>query len=176
MIAWWLDGTLVWDLLWLGGDLMPGLATVDAEVARKIDIQPVKGSDGATIADEGYIPSPINIALKLWLKAHWLEWQRVLPAIHPRQIGGLRRPLEIWHPAAEVLGIETIYVTKIGSPRGEGGKDPRIIPIEAIQWFPAPKPAKTSSKAAKTPKVGAVNSSDFDVNSPADSGAPALNI
>lgn len=172
MIAWWLDGTMLWDILWIGGELMPGLAAVDCDVARKIDVQVVKGSDGATMTDEGYEPQPIQIALKLWLKAHWIEWQRVLPIIHPRQVGGLRRPLEILHPSTESLGIETIYVRKISSPRGTGAKEPRIITLEALQWFPAPKAAKTSKK----PKLGAVDPNDFDVPSPGTSGAVALNI
>ncbi len=169
-IPWWHDRTFLWETLILGGEVIPGLAAVDTEVERKLDIQPIKGGDGATIADEGYVPAPVQIAIKLWLAEQWRVWQFVLPVIHPRQQGGVRSPLEIQHPATDALGIETIYIRKISSPRGEGG-GVRIITIDAVQWFPAPKAAKTSKK----PKVGAVDPKDFDITGPGDD-AVALNI
>lgn len=173
-IVWWHDRTLLWETLLLGGEVMPGVAAVQCDVERKLDIQSLKGGDGATISDEGYIPSPVQIALKLWLREQWMDWLRLLPTIHPRTKGGVRSPLEIQHPATDALGIQTIYVRKIGSPRGEGGGE-RTITLDAIEWFPAPKPIKKTT-ASKKPKVGAVNAADFDVPTPSGGGAPALNI
>lgn len=173
-VVWWHDGTLLWETLLLGGEVMPGVAAVDCEVERKLDVQMIKGGDGATISDEGYVPATLQIALRMWLREQWVDWQRLLPMLHPRQVGGVRRPIEIQHPVTDALGITTIYVRKISPPRGEGGRE-RVISLEAIQWFPAPKAVKVTAASSK-PKVGAVNTQDFDVPSPAQSGAPALNI
>lgn len=170
-LAWWADGSLLWDTLLLGGEVMPGIAAVTCEVERKLDIQPVKGGDGATIQDQGYVPGPVGIALKIWLPEQWTELQRLMPRIHPRAPGGVRSPLEIIHPAANVLGVHTVYVHKIAAPVVDRARA-AVVAIQAVQWFPAPKPAKATKKPKASPKGGAFDPSAFDV--PGPSADPAV--
>lgn len=165
-LAWWADGSLLWDTLLLGGEVMPGIAAVTCEVERKLDVQPIKGGDGATIQDQGYVPGPVGIALKIWLPEQWVELQRVLPRIHPRAPGGVRSPLEIIHPAANVLGVHTIYVSKIAAPVIDRSRA-AVIAIAGIQWFPAPKTAKANKKPKASPKGGAFEGFDMPGPDPA---------
>lgn len=171
-LPWWSDGSLLWDTLLVGGRVVPGVSALDGDVERKLDVQPVLKKDGATIKDQGYIPKPIKIATKIWLQEQWDDWQTLLPTIHPRTVGGLRQPLDIIHPAANLLGIRTIYVNKIGMPKVDNTRA-AVIAWEAIQWFPAPKAARTSNK----PKNGgAFDPGDFDVPGPGANGGGAVNF
>lgn len=170
-LAWWADGSLLWDTLILGGEVMPGLSAVTGDVARKLDIKPVKGTDGATMSDEGYEPGPIQIATRLFTQQQWTELQRLLPRFHPRAAGGTRSPLDIWHPAANLIGITTIYIRKIAMPVIDAKRVATVV-IEAVQWFPAPKPATKNTKAPKG--GGKIDPGDFNVPLPSTAGPPAV--
>lgn len=168
-LAYWADNTLLWDTLILGGEVWPGVPTIETTLGRAVDEQRVKGSDGAFLVDQGYDPAKIKITIRMWLEEQWREYQRLLPSVHPRTKGGVRSPVQIAHPEPNSKGVTQIYITGIGPlliDRGLG-----TATLDAIEWFPAPKPAKTSTKS-KVPKDGGQIPSPQDVLPPnADASA-----
>ena len=155
-----------WDFCWLGEDLLPGLVEVEAGKSRDVDVQKNKGTDGAALSDDGYVPAAVTITLRMWTREQWAAWQDVYPKIDPQRPGGLRQPLSIVHPEPNHRGIDTIYVTSISgsSPRRGGVKTETI---ECLQWFPAPKPVKKSTKPKPPPNAGGTETPDDDTPPPA---------
>jgi hypothetical protein len=145
------DEARAWDFCWLGDDLLPGIVE-DVEVTgngRDVDKQKAKGEDGVTLKDNGVGSAQITITLRLWDPEHHASWQEVRRRIDPKNPGGLRAPLTITHPRATEEGIKGVYVERIDAqhPSAVSG---RTIVIECSEWFPAPKPAKTSQKQKPT--------------------------
>lgn len=175
-LPWLADSTLLWDTLILGGDVWPGLPTVDVQVSRSIDAQKKKGDDGANLVDQGYEPAKVKITLRLWLADQWSDLQRLLATIHPRRKGGVRTPLEIVHPATQLVGVRTIYVTAIGNPTPGTGADTgsMTISLDALEWFPEPKVAKSKPKPKGDPFGGAVPSAG-EVKGPNQDGSAQSN-
>jgi hypothetical protein len=146
------DDPLVWDTLFLAGEIWPGVCEISgAGVSRKIDVKKSKGSDGATIKDEGYQPAKLTIRLTIYSENDWQLLQALLPSIHPKRKGGVRTPLEISNPQANLLGITQIYIDKIGIPKKPTSGDGLcVLDMSAIEWVPTPKPIKTGGAAGST--------------------------
>lgn len=141
-----------WNFVWLGDALLPGVATVTCKKERSVDVKKRKGDDGAELEDTGYEPAQVTIKLKITNADEWAAWQEVRPKFDPQKAGGLRQPLAILHPEPNAMDVNEVYVTSIEGdpPTARSGK---LITIECLQWFPAPKPAKTS-KTAKQKEGG----------------------
>lgn len=144
------DNGLLGSTVVLGGDTWPGLAVVECDVSRAVDSQKRKGDDGANLVDQGYEPAKVKIVITGWLDEQQSELERLLPRIHPRRKGGIRTPLDIWHPTTQLVGVRQIYVTRVGPwTFGTGAQfGSWTMSIEAVEWFPAPKPAKAKTKKA----------------------------
>lgn len=140
---------LEWSTCILGGDVLPGVATVECGVKRDIEKQKKKGDDGVTLKDQGYESAPVTITLVQWLEEHWTSWMAILPKIHPRTKGGVRTPLAIVHPEPNHKGVAQVYVEEIPpTVVGTGAEYGKwTITIKAWQWFPLAKPAKSKMKA-----------------------------
>jgi hypothetical protein len=160
----WDDPNQSWDTLRLGGNTFPGAVNVDGEVSRDVEVKKSKGQDGATIKDNGYVPAPVDIALRLWTQEHWTSFQRLLPTIHPRSQGGTRTPVSIGHPAPNLFGIKDIYVKKIGFPKLGDDKVFTII-ITAMEWLPKPKPVKKAAGGGGGSGQSGQGNSDDDLRS-----------
>jgi len=152
-LPWISDDTLLWDTLIIGGEVWPGVPTVTVEATRAVDLQKKKGDDGANLVDQGYEPAKVTLTLRLWMQDQWDELQRLLPTVHPRRKGGIRTPVDIVHPATQLVGVRQIYITKIGSPTADKGV--LTIVLDAVEWFPQPKPAKAKTKKSKAATGGA---------------------
>lgn len=140
---------LEWSTCIIGGDVLPGVATVECNVKRDIEKQKKKGDDGASLVDQGYEPSTVSISLVQWLDEQWESWLKILAKIHPRAKGGVRTPQQIVHPEPNHKGVDTIYIEEImPTVVGTGAEYGKwTIPIKATQWFPQAKPAKSKMKA-----------------------------
>ncbi len=139
------NGATYWDLIIIADLEFVGFATVTGGVSRKIQVNKPKGADGATITDNGYNPAKISITLKLVQQVDWDSFQNdLLPAIHPRRKGGPRTPVVLTHPALNVLGVSRIYFTSINAPV-IGSDKIGTVKLDAIEWFPAPKPVKKAA-------------------------------
>jgi hypothetical protein len=146
-LAYWADGLSDWDELILGGVKWPGIWSVTgAGVSRKIDLKKSKGADQATLKDEGYKNAKLTATGVLHSAEQWQQLQQVLPDVHPRRQGGDRQPLQLIHPAANLLGIDSVYLTGIKVPTIDAPKGgPLTIVLDFIEWTPKPKPVKNAS-------------------------------
>lgn len=168
-----LDDDLLFDTLILGGDVWPGIATVETTKARDLDTPKKKGEDGNTLEDQGSNPATLKITLRMWLAEHWKELNRLLPTIDPQVKAGVRSPLDIVHPEPNLKGVNQIYVKQINPTTASKGEI--VQTFEAIQWFPAPKPVKKTAKS-KTSKTGGAIPSPADVVPPSKDGSVKDNI
>lgn len=129
-----------WDLLWLGGGLVPGLcADFDIVKSRSIDIAKQKGTDGITLTDNGYDGAPVKATQILWTQNQWDDFQEWLPNYDPQRPGGSRTPLDIIHPAATLLSVASVYLNKIHVSQPVKGI--LRVDFEMTQWFAATKAA-----------------------------------
>jgi hypothetical protein len=127
-----------WDNLILGGEFIPGVATVECEDAWKIDFQKAKGADGYKVKDEGYMGADVEITIVIDHRDQLTELARILPMLRPPKKGTSRQPLEIQHPSAAVAGITAIAVEKIRIMQ-PSAKDGWAIRISAKEWLAGPK-------------------------------------
>ncbi len=133
-----------WEVLYLAGQRMAGLAVVDVKLGSGLDVKKPKGGSKATIRDEGTPPSTLRITIKL--NPTELEtFQRQIPLLRPRSIGGARDPLEIGHPQARIWGIHVVTIGEIDAPQPETG-ELYIVTFDATEWAPGPKKVKASKK------------------------------
>ncbi|HMI90092.1 MAG TPA: hypothetical protein VK509_01960, partial [Polyangiales bacterium] len=90
--------------------------------------------------DQGYSNADVTLVGRIFDKDQFDKLQKCLKEIHPRRKGAARDPLTIVHPALDCLGINTVYVVAIESPKlGEDGiVEIRIKCIEYVK----PKPTK----------------------------------
>lgn len=167
-LPWITDGSLLWDTLILGGEVWPGLPTVESDVSRSIDKQKKKGDDGANLVDQGYEPAKVKITIRIWLQEQWDDLQVKLATVHPRKKGGVRTPVDIIHPETQLKGVRQIYIEHIGpAVAGTGAQCGLLtISIDASEWFPEPKPAKPATKKSKAEANGGDIPSGGDVLPP----------
>ncbi len=133
----WQDDTVAWNHIMIGGVVFPGLAKVTATTGRKIDVKPVRGRDGARIKDSGYENAQISVEIRVNTKADFDALQPRIDAIHPRQTGTARNPVDVSHPSLSMVGISSAYVVKIHAP--EIANDTLTIKIEMLEWTPQPR-------------------------------------
>lgn len=133
----------------LGGLQVLGDISVHVRARSDLDIQKGEKSSGATIKDKGSPPKEVTIVIRMWEQEQIDHFDRnVLPLLQPKAINGARDPLAIKHPKAARHGISAIIVGDIDDPPS----DPvigQVITVSAVQWFPAPRPAK---QPGSTPK------------------------
>lgn len=146
-LAYWLEDTGEWDQLILGGATWPGVWEIRGDgVERDIDLKKSKGSDQATLEDNGYKNGKFDAVGIIYNDDQWRELQALLPDVHPRRKGGDRKALQIIHPQVNVLGIDSAYLTKIRIPeldKTHGG--PMVITLSFIEWVPKPKKVDNAS-------------------------------
>ena len=137
----------MWDELWLGGALVPGVATVSGKgIERKIDTKNPKGASGASIKDEGDELTEFDIAIMQWSDAQRDAFVAdFLPFITPRRKGGPKTPIETYHPVLELVGVTRIYVKGIPIPEHDKRKGTITWTLKCIEWVPAPVPQKKAA-------------------------------
>jgi hypothetical protein len=128
-----------WDQVTLGPAKLPGVWTVEGQAGREIEVKKVRGKDGARFKDNGYDPGKLTLVGRMIEANDWNAMQAALKQIHPRQ-GKSRNPLALEHPAAAYLGITTVYVESVHTPRVENGVI--VVEIDVLEWVEAPKVAK----------------------------------
>jgi hypothetical protein len=129
------DGS--WDRLVLGGQPVPGVATVECELSWKLDFQKPKGADGHKVKDEGFQGADVDIEIVLVSPEEIEAFGKLLPTIRPAKKGGKRQPLEIQHPSATVAGVATIAVEKIKINQ-PSARDGWTVRISAKEWLANP--------------------------------------
>lgn len=168
-LQFWTEPDNDWDRLVLGGTVWPGVVidiSGDA-VARKLDIKKAKGSDKATIKDEGNTNAKFSVTLSIFTDTQWQELQERIAEVHPRRIGGDRRPLQVINPQINLLGINEAYLISIPIPkldRPKGG--PLEFTLGFLEWVPNPKVVKNSSGTGRGNSAGSQgNNANQDLES-----------
>jgi hypothetical protein len=142
----WQDDPVAWNHVMIGGVVFPGLVRVKGASGRKMDVKPVRGRDGARMKDGGYENAKIDVEIRINTKEDYDRLQPQIDAIHPRQKGTARNPVDIAHPSLSILGIASAYVVKIHAP--ELANDTLTVKIEMIEWTPTPRSRPTGTAAA----------------------------
>jgi hypothetical protein len=139
-----------WGNLQLGSNTLPGKWEVEGEVSRKVDVKERKDEDGATIKDQGYSNADITLVGRFATKEQFEQLQKALKEIHPRRKGAARDPLSIVHPALDTLGVSTVYVLAIETPKlgDDGIVEIRIKCLEFVK----PKPTVKKKPAVISPQ------------------------
>lgn len=148
-IPFWEDANdpLAWDTVIIADCIFPGVVTVGgAGLKRKLDIKSAKGSDGATLTDNGIEPGKLTVELLIYNNYDWEQLQGLLPIISPRKKGGTRQATTIFHPLCSLLNITKIYIDSVPFPEFDKRNQFLRFKFTAVEWFPAPKPVKKPSK------------------------------
>lgn len=148
-----------WDTLYMAGKRWPGICTISGKgIARRLDQKRTKGSDGATLKDEGNDLAEFTIELLIYNPTDWAELQELIPLVSPRRSGGPRQPLAISYPSLALLGISACYIKAISVPSIDKNSQQLTVTMNAIEWVPKPKKVK---KAAGTRKGKSVADPEF---------------
>lgn len=132
-----------WDACYLGSYRLPGIATVDVSLGRKLDVKSAPGSDGATITDKGYEPAKVKIRCVMWTEQHKWDLTTILTALHPKH-ANTKQALDISHASTAMLGIRSVYIQTISGPKLGSAKGTKEIEFSCVEWM---KPQKSSSTA-----------------------------
>jgi|SRR6478609_521398 len=128
----------LWDQMLLGGIYWPGLWAIGATKKRSLDIVKVRRKDGTMTLDNGYFGAELTAYGRLWTPAQFTELQEILPNFDPQRPGGGRSPLDLYHPAAALLGCNTIYIQEFGVPppgiAAGGPAGSIVLTIAMVQW------------------------------------------
>lgn len=150
-IPFWASGDFEakrWDFVWFDDDLVPGTVepgSFRVSKSRQVDVQKGRGSDGATLKDEGFTPAKVRFSVAILNERAYAAWQTLRAKIDPHRPGATRAPLAIEHPLAHEYGVESVTILDISSSSpSRGGK--MVVAFDCLQWFPGPKPAKPKGK------------------------------
>jgi hypothetical protein len=173
-----------WNVVFLGGMSMPGLAEVtNGACERKLDIKNAKGADGATISHNGYEPAKLDVLLTLATPQDWSLFQQVLPLIKPK-LGKLpSQPLAFSHPSTDPYGIDKVIVESVGIPKKGKVPGTREVHIKLVQWAPSKKTGALKKGGIIVPRTtrdqerdtaAAAKLPEFVKNHPERTGPPSL--
>lgn len=129
-----------WDVVYLSGYRLPGIARVDGLRKHKTDAPPALGSVGAMATGLGFDPCEITITLTLWTPAQFEAMRQILPKIQPEltPTGYIPRAVYVTHPGLTQLKINMLYLVSISIPR-HTGKQIFEQTLQCIEFLP-PKP------------------------------------
>jgi hypothetical protein len=164
-----------WEILYLSGKRMPGVARVEIQLPSGLEVHKPRGGKKARIKDIGVPPAEIDIELEL-LPAEMPALQRVIDLLRPRAASGACKPLEIAHPNAAMWGINIIKIRDIGSPQpGPGGSF--TLKLSAYEHVDAPKAVKKPAEKPQSDDPSEWNVGPLiDELRPSRQGAPQANF
>lgn len=128
-----------WDQLILNEVVWPGIWTISGDGSqRDVDVKKAPGCDLATVVDKGYKNAKFSFTGELWLPIHWAQLQAILPTLHPRKMGGKRKPMSIIYPALSLLGIKSVYVKGISFLQLDKRTQIGSVKLDFIEWEQRP--------------------------------------
>lgn len=139
-----------WDIVYLGGEILPGIATVTVTTAGDIDERKSAGARLSTPIDKGEKCAKVNISLVVMPSMYDRLRQVIAPILRPQTKTGAREPMAIQHPLCELWGIGVVMVESATTPNPESGGT-MTVQLQCIEWTPAPKPAKNKGKVKGPP-------------------------
>lgn len=107
-----------WDVIYMAGKRVPGLAEVKMKRASRVDKRGSNGSSGMAMTSLGYSPAEITIKIRLWTTQQLADLQSItIPSIQPHP-GKSRVPktIEVQYPSLSMWGVKSLYVVGIAGP------------------------------------------------------------
>lgn len=154
----WEDEPDLYDSLFLGGQRMPGICTVEIERKVKIDKKSPKGKNKATLTKQGVEAAEVSINIRVLDRDDALSLYGLMDLLEPvpdKEKATAEDALDIVHWAATYRKIEAIVIE---STKGPVLKDGILsLDIKAIE-FSKPKPA---AKGTGTGGAGAGNGTTY---------------
>lgn len=138
-----------WDVVYLGGEILPGFASVTVTTAGDIDERKSAGVRLSTPIDKGEKAAKVNITLTVLPAMYDRLRQVIAPILRPQTKSGARSPLSIQHPLCELWGISVVLVESATTPNPTSGGT-MTVQIQCIEWSPAPKQAKPKTTVTAT--------------------------
>lgn len=128
-----------WDVVFIGGDPLPGICEVKGIAQLEVDKKKAKGSHGSTITVTGYLPSPFEVTvtvwtedqkdfLEAWITKFWINPQKE----PPKPKGQPQVSLALDHPACAMLGIDTCIVLGISMLEDGSFEGSKVIRIKLM--------------------------------------------
>ena len=145
------EDSQAWAFVWLGGEMLPAVANITGTTSWDIDVKKTKGSDGATIEDNGIQPAKLSLGLT-FVPQFWARIQEILETVAPSQLGGKRKPVEIQNARTDARGIHSVYITDIGLPVVDAN-GMMSMDVGLLQWVPEPKKSKSGKGKTAKQKV-----------------------
>lgn len=156
-----------WDLLFLNGEICPGVARVRAKLKSGLDVKKPRKQKKARITDEGVHPTELEIEVEL-LPEEMPDFQaRIIPLLRPRAKNDERAKIAIAHPTAQLWGVDSVMVGDVRSGHPDPGGTVKVS-FDCIEWRDQP----TKQKKA-TPKPAADNADGHDVQNIIDEESPS---
>ena len=145
----WYDGWYAWDTCVLGNVELPGIAEVEVETERDLDVKSGSGTTGGTITDKGYKPGEVKIKLRMWNRYMLGILESFMQRASPKR-NTASTAFDIIHPTTQLHGITSVAIQKMSGPKkaADGSWE---FNIDCVEWFPAPK--KNTTKTTKTSKA-----------------------
>lgn len=162
------------DIVFLGGDPLPGICEVKGIAQLELDKKKTKGTNGVRLTVTGYQPGPFEVSVKYWTQAQdeflqaWIEKFWIAPRkARPEFTTAKKRTgsnpdgspqfttisvknrapsvaISISHPDLDTLGITSCVVQGISIPELNG--DFKTVKIKVVEHV---EPTKTATKSAK---------------------------
>lgn len=133
----WKVAETAWDILILGGYILPGQWEITVSPARKVQVKESKDADGTVLDDTGYSGAKVTGRGRLWTDEQVSEFYALVPLFHPRNLGGASQPVTIVNPVSTLWGVKAIYAPKWSTSTPDG--DFLTVTFDAMEWFPATK-------------------------------------
>jgi hypothetical protein len=136
----WHDQPDLYDVLFLGGRQMPGIATVKVTRRRKIDKKSAKGKNKATVTVQGYEPAELEITLKMLTPEDMTSLYEAVPLLEPtadRTTAKDADALDIAHYTTSFRDIKAVVVESLEGPELVNGE--MFLKIKACEFRKPPK-------------------------------------
>lgn len=135
-----------WDKLRIAAnnEFAPGVVTVHASREAKYEHVHSPGQDGGTLNYLGWKACDVRMTLTIWTEAHLRDLESLLKFIGP--VGSAPpRPIAVEHPALSLLGIKSVFFTRIGALKPGKVKGTMEMDLHASEL----KPGRRVRGAAK---------------------------
>lgn len=135
-----------WDMVYLNGELLPGVAYPEVNKGHKLQIKEAAGTSGGTITDQGFHPAEVDITWMIWTPLQWEAAQKILPKLEPPPAANYKMPaFSINHPATLVRGIMSIEIEKIMGPTAGHIPGTRIIKLKCWELLKPGNKSQTNT-------------------------------
>lgn len=153
-----------WDVVYLGGQALPGLCLLSGKRGKRFDLKASKGSDFARITKQGYEPAEIKITERIWTRQHLHALELIMPMLEAptkQADDGTLLAMEIRHPALDLRNISSVVIKEIGLLRPGSVKGVFEQDITCLEYKPPGKKNATATVAGATYNVQTVTNQMF---------------